>query len=526
MQAAITNSRRSSFGQAGRLLQRGWQALTSPLADPLTVKRASANSLFESVANATQGAVAIATLPGGGQVNYDRKTNVTRMRNLAKYSWAVRVALDTYRDVVARAAPQVVPFNQNRPMSKLVAAELTRLLTEPNQKGEPYSTVKEMWLEDALVVSHGEVEIQIRGNAEPYGMYVLDAGRVGFLKNWKGKPTQPRYVYLSTDGRNAKQLPDMLVMSLVSRPTSHDPLGVSELEILDRQVQAILLGDEFLLTQIANPTPGGALNLGENAGRQDVEEVRNQIETVRHPFIVMGGSQSAGFIPFNATEREIRLLDKQLWFLQAVAAVFKLPMQIFGQFHNETNRASLRGLLANKQEGMGAVLARIEEVENAQLTAKFGPIAQHNCYITYGAFNYQDETVHSQNASRRLAGIPFVSMNEERQRGGLEKRKEKVADQPLIQSGSEGLVTLEYLELKNEKLMQMLNELDDLPATESDQSDTAAANDAADEGGNRAPQRRKERKALPALPVAQTITDWLSKVLPPAAEGMGSDEGE
>src|SRR5262249_15020117 len=136
-------------------------------------------------------------------------------------------------------------------------------------------------------------------------------------------------------------------------------------------------------------------------------------------------------IPFNATEREMRVLDTQLSFKRQVAAIFQLPMAMFAE-NLELSRANTDSLLANKQEGMGALLWRIQEAENANIADKFGPVSAHNAYITYAAFNYKDMQTQADVTVKQIAGQPYISVNEAREGAGKERLKMPAADEVWI----------------------------------------------------------------------------------------------
>lgn len=377
----------------------------------------------------------------------DSKRNVKRMRNFAEYSKHVRTAIDYYRTTVGRAMPTVVPYDEKKPISKKIQTQIEALLLQPNQLKQPYSTVKEMLVEDYLVVGHGATEIQLNRGGEPMGLYPLDSARLGFLNNWDGNPKKPRYVLLD-EGVSAVKSPvfDQQAMVLINRQRSYDALGLSHVEVLDLTIQALLNGDEFLLNQVMSPTPNGALNLGQTATPQQVSQVTSAIDRVKRAFIVLGGTEGAQFIPFNATEREMRMLDTQEWFVRAVAMVFQLPLILFG-LHLEQNRANTNALLAEKQEGLGALLWKIQEAENACIAQKFGTFAEHNCMIFYPVFNHRDAAQQAGVTQTMTAGRGWITLNEAREQNGQEKLPNPSADQVWFGEG-DAMVSIEMLDEK------------------------------------------------------------------------------
>ncbi|HEX8688208.1 MAG TPA: phage portal protein, partial [Pyrinomonadaceae bacterium] len=310
------------------------------------------------------------------------KRRVLLLRQYAEHSETVRAAIDIYRDLIEQAEWQVTPYDRTRPMDEGVRAEIEELLSSPNGF-EPYSTTKAKCLvEDFLVVGHGGVELGIRRDTTPWGLFPLDAERLAFVPGWDGTdPTLPRYAELDFDGRVRRWLPDQMCMTLVNRPRSYDPLGLSHVEVLDTAIRALLQGSDQFLQQMIDRTPGGALDLGEGYTKEQLDAFRQEIQQIRNFFAVVS-SGKAKFVPFNASERDLRALDKMLFFKRMVAAIFQLPLAMLGELV-DSSRANTEALLENADRGPGALLWRIRGAENRHLVLRWGPYAKHNCMVDY-----------------------------------------------------------------------------------------------------------------------------------------------
>ena len=394
----------------------------------------------------TSGAIAVVrTTSADKSSRFFKKRNVATLRNYSQYSTLVRSAIDIYRNCIAQAELQVVPVDPQRPMNESVRREILNLVKKPNTAGTPYSVIKEEFTEDYLVVGHSGIEKGIRRNLTPYGLWPLDAGRLAIVEEWDGLDTSmPRYAELTRSGQVNRWIPDSMAMVLVNRPMSYDVLGLSHVEALDTAVRALLEGDDSFLQEMIDRTPGGALDLGEGTTQTQVDQTRQEIQAVRKAFIVMGGTKNAKFVNFSGSERDIRKLDKLMYFKRQVAAIFQLPMAMLGETV-DTSRANTDSLLENADKGPGALLWRIKEMENTNIVLPFGPYEDHNCMIDYPIMSRRDEKQQAEISKTQIGGIAWSSVNEARRASGMEPRKEKVADDVLI-TISGGVIPLSALE--------------------------------------------------------------------------------
>jgi hypothetical protein len=416
---------RKPRGLIREAIGRAFDLFTNPRGDRTLQKLGGQPDIIEAF-QTTAGALTVASLDGKDRT-IERKTTVKLLRQYADYSTVVRTAINLYRDAVGRAEPIVAPFNPKRPMNKQVEAKLKALFERPNEMRETYAQLREKAIEDYLVVGLFPWEFQITRGAEPYRIYTLDAGEIGIVKDWDGNPRMPRYVEIGPDGKVKRVFPDQMAMVMVNGQKSYSAIGVSHVEVLDTAVRALLASADFLLKLVSEPAPRGALNLGEGVNQQMVDAVRRKMEDTRHPFIIMGGTSGLEFTPFFANEEQMKVLDTQLAFKREVAAIFQLPLALFAE-NVEMSRANTESLLSNKQEGMGALLYRIAEAENMNLAQKFGNVEDHNCIITYAAFNYKDMDRQATITQQQIGDQPYISQNEARQDAGKERRENPSAD--------------------------------------------------------------------------------------------------
>lgn len=373
-----------------------------------------------------------------------KKQHVSSLRQYAEFSPTVRTALDVHRNVASLAKLDVVPSNSQKSMDKGVERELIDLLDLRMTSGDEYSDVKEQQLEDYFVIGHGVSELWLKRKGVPYNITPLDAAQIGFVQNWDGSdPAQPRYAELDNQRRVKRWLGDQHVMLMMNRKRSYDRLGLSHVEALDMAVRALLAGDDNLLAELQYPAPSGALNLGEGVDKAKAESVRSYIQSAKQwAFVVLSGASKAEFIPFK--QRDIKYMDKQIWFVREVAGIFGLPMAIFGHAVDQ-NRANMEALLDQASEGLINTLQMIRRVENGNITKKFGPIAKHNCMLDYPLLNRKDEMKQAGISAIQLAQQAFVSENEARQDAGKDPLPFQIANEVLVDT-PDGPVPLSVLE--------------------------------------------------------------------------------
>jgi hypothetical protein len=381
------------------------------------------------------GSVGVIRTSTGETSRLFKKQNIRTLRNYAEFSVWVRAAIDIYRDIVARAEWKLGPFDPKLPVNEGVEREIKKLLDEPNSARKPYSVLQEELTEDFLVLGHGVIELGLRNDATPYQLLPLDAGRLAFVQGWDGTdPRVPRYAVYDAGGMKVlRWLADPMALVLVNRSRSYDLLGLSHVEMLDLAVRALIETDDFFLREAQNPTKTGMLNLGQGVTQPQVDEVRRQLTTQRHPFGVMGGAEGASYIPFNGTEREMRMLDRQTWFVREVAAIFQVPISKLQVKAEGMTRASTEAQFDEMEEGPAALLWRLREAENQSIVLRFGTRDENNIVLDYPIMSRKDEKRQAEVSKLRLGGQSYSSVNEARRDGGLPPLDDMpVADDVLI----------------------------------------------------------------------------------------------
>ena len=423
---------------------------------------------------------AILVRDGTGNTNrLFRKRGVLLLRSYAEFCTNVRAAIDIYRNCIEQAEWQIVAADPTRKMNERVKSEIETLLNHPNPERKPYSTIQAEITEDYLVVGHGGMEFGVNRNLTPWGIFTLDAGRTAFVNDWNGTDTKkPRYCVLTGDGRVNYWLPDQMAAVLVNRPRSYDRLGLSHVEALDVAVRALLEGSDQFLQQMIDRTPGGAFDLGEGFTKPQVDQFRQEVSQMRNFFAVISGGKNSKFITFNASEKDLRALDKLLYFKRMVASIFQLPLAMLGETV-DTSRANTEALLRNADKGPGALLWRIKEMENADIVSKWGPVEEHNCKIGYPIMSARAEKVQADVRKAQTGGMRWVPINQAARDAGKPTFDSPVADDILIPTRN-GPIPLKVLEaMYYDKEGNLKPQEPEKPASDSteDEQDDAQGDD-------------------------------------------------
>jgi hypothetical protein len=395
--------------------------------------------------------VSVFNLQGRSAVEMMRKQNVLMLRRYAEHSVWVRAAIKCYRDSIGRAKGVLKQVDPQRPMNERVRREVAALFAKPNLARTPYRQLKEEFVEDYLVIGHGALELTLRKDTLPNGMRVLDAARVGMVKGWDGTDRSlPRYVLLDKSGRASRFLADEQVMCLVNCSRSYDELGLSHVEVLDLAVRVLLQADEQMLKEVSKPMPSGALNLGAGATKGQVEQVRNEMSQVEHPFVVLGGTESMSFVRFDATAAQIKRLDQCTWYVRQVAAIFgvstaKLRLAV------DTSRANTEAMFDDDLEGPGALLENIAELENAVIVQRWGDPEETNLMLDYPIMNRKSEKEQAGIGQIALGNQPWRTINEVRRNTGDPEIESAIADEILLNIGGTLIPLSTYEEQLSER---------------------------------------------------------------------------
>jgi hypothetical protein len=376
-----------------------------------------------------------------------QKQNVQALRTLAETNPWVRAAIKIYRDKVAGATPVVVTKDPSRPMNETVKAEIEALIANPTPRNTPYTTLKKMMVEDYLVLGHGVLRKKIRRDLVPYQFDIVDAQRFAFIKNWDGSPDKPHYAIIDPAKKTILEyLADQQAMVLFNSMRSYDNLGLSHVEVLFNALTSLSDGDEFLKSQVMNPTPSGMLQLGQGFQPTQADQVRAQLMANKYPFLIAAGGTGTQWVPFTASPKDLQILEAQVWFVRQICALFDISTADLA-LAVDTSRANTEAMQVKTSEGQMTLLEDIRDLENEEITLKYGSYEEHNCYLDYPVLNQRDEVTQTDIAVRQTAS-GLSSINESRAELGKEPLKLPIADDLLITVGN----TIQSVRLLNQQL--------------------------------------------------------------------------
>lgn len=394
-------------------------------------------------------AAGFAIIDQGGTKAYStllQQTNVDLFRNYAKYSTWVRAAIDYHRRMLGRASFEIIQIDSTaKPtrVDKRVKAETENLLRHPNAADESYGTIKEQWIEDYLVIGHGVAELDLRRDLTPMSIRILDAAKIGFVRDWDGTDrTTPRFCeFTDKNGGTIKRyLAHEQVLCMVNRPMSDTKLGLSHVAILHRTVLALLSGEEWLIKQLLQPMPDSMLSLGEGTTKQQADDFKYQIQQVRDKLVVIGGAKDPKVLRLSGTAEEMKILDGQEWYVRQVAAVFgmstaKLKLAV------DLSRANGETMMDDDLEMITGELTRIEELETATFINRYSYMGEINLKFSYPIMQRKDEKQQA-DIAKTQTGQAWTSINEARTRTGekpLEGKDFPYADEPILNMGKGGI---------------------------------------------------------------------------------------
>ncbi len=387
-------------------------------------------------------AIAVIDLGRGTSSQLERKLDARLLRNYAKYSVWVRAALNYKREKLGRAQFEIIPRDStekpNR-VDKFVRAEVESLIRHPNSAGDSYGILKEQLLEDYYVIGHGCFELDLFNDLTVRSIRIMDAARIGFVKNWNGTDNSvPRYVEFADNyaARVKRFLASEQVLCMVNTPMSNTKLGFSHVEALHRTIVALLSGDEFLIRQILQPVSEKLISLGEGVTQTQVDSFKYQIQQVRDKLAVIGGAKDPKVINLSASADEMKILDGCEWFVRQVAAIFNISTAKL-KLAVDTSRANTSEMMADDLEGLEGDLTRIIEIENSCFIDRYEYKGEINLKFSYPIMHRKDEKQQAFIA-RQQTGTPWGSINEARSRTGEKEYDEQempFCNEPIILMG-------------------------------------------------------------------------------------------
>lgn len=391
----------------------------------------------------TPGTSASAIFKDGKKVG---KTNVKMYRHWSAESEFVRSAIDIRKGQVSSADWDIVPYNPTKRYSKRLQQEIRDLFDTPNPLADSFNTFIEQVIEDVLVLDAGTIEIARSLSGKIRELYAIDGGEIRVSKIWDGDPDEARYFWwpFASNREEAVYLNKDIVY-IMQRPATHRVVGLSNLEVLKKSIEAELWGSDYNARQVTSASGEGIFDLGESARPDQVEEFKSYwlAEIAGKGMTAFwGGTKGAKWIPFRNNNQDMQFMQWQEYLVKKIAAVFEMHAQDL-QIANEVNKATSE-VLDQQTEQRGA--RRLLKKTQSHLTREivwdegFGGKDNNLCF-RFTRLNLRETLQNAEIDKIRLGGVAERSVNELRKDQGLEPYPEEHFDWPLAQSAT-GFVSL------------------------------------------------------------------------------------
>ncbi|KKK53376.1 hypothetical protein LCGC14_3095410, partial [marine sediment metagenome] len=167
---------------------------------------------------------------------------------------------------------------------------------------------------------------------------------------------------------------DTQIILMMENPSSHRVDGFSPMEALKATIDADLEARDFNKRMVAQTSPVGMLNIGENAGTNVVDAFRVYWDAEvagNKQMAIVGGVKNPQFIGMGQTARDMQYMQWQVYLLRKIAAVFGIAPQDLGvTFDINRANASVQQELS-EDRGFKPLLRLIEEQFNTKVIADF-----------------------------------------------------------------------------------------------------------------------------------------------------------
>ena len=223
------------------------------------------------------------------------------------------------------------------------------------------------------------------------------------------------------------------VLYLQLNPQSRSPYGISNLEIIEREVTYLKDSTEAQTKYWKNGLfVGGVIRMPEVKDINEIKRYQKYYESKLkgaenyNKWIVAGGDADFQTQPF--TPQQMQWLDSQKWFAKLVFSVFRVTPSELG-FTEDLNRATgAQQMQIYKSEAIMPILELLEEIINREIVWK--DFSERVKFTFEKEFDLDDSRKQAEIDSIRL-NMGLNSINELRDRDGLQKWDDEQYDLPM-----------------------------------------------------------------------------------------------
>lgn len=390
------------------------------------------------------------------------KTNVGMYRNWAANSEFIRTANDIRMGQLAAAEWDIVPADPARPYPRRLQRDLRELFRTPNPRDEGWEPFIKMVVEDILNLDAGSVEKVRSLRGEIKELWPIDGGRVKVNRFWDGDPLEARYYWMAENGfEEINRYSNDELIYVMQRPATHRSVGLSNLEVLKRSIEAELWGHDYNARQVSTAAGDGIFDLGENARPEQVEKFQRYFLAEvagRGATAFWGGTRGAKWIPFRNNNRDMQYMEWLEYLAKKIAGVYQLFPSDLG-FGESVNKATAQ---VQDQQGEDRGARPLMKLVAGHLTrevvwdSKFGG-RDNNLAFNFTKLNLKETLQNAQIEEIRLGKVASESVNEIRKAKGQPPLEGEHFDWPMAQS-SVGFVSLRDVPTAREVMESKMKE--------------------------------------------------------------------
>lgn len=344
-----------------------------------------------------------------------KKANAQMYRAWSWGSPPVRAAIDIRKGQVETADWDLVRFSRDMPEpDKGLMRRIREVLESPNPDDASTASLLGAVTEDLLTLDAGCIEKERMVRGEIAYLWPADGGAIAIDRFWDGDPKEPRYYWNPVPTVSTPLFNTDLVYIMTHKRTD-TPIGVSYLETLKGEIDAVLNGMLVNAHRVISNAPDGIMDMGENARREQVDAFRSYFEAElagTQTVGFWGGTKGAKFIDFGRKNVEMQFVEWIQLNIRLIAVVFQLSPQDLGLLF-DVNRASAQTQQENTEDrGQRTLLAKIGNALTAEVVWDPGWGGRNNNI----ALRFRQATDRSslQKAETKkitVAGMPVESIN-------------------------------------------------------------------------------------------------------------------
>ena len=345
------------------------------------------------------------------------KTNATTYRAWSESSVPIRVAIDILRDAVSSAEWDILPIDKTGPKNVRIAKRIKALMEEPNPR-DSFWDFSQLLVEDICVLDAGAAEKVRYPSGELAELWPVMGETIGVNAKWDGSnPSDPRYIWIP-DGTVKGTFANDDMLYLMQNPRTNSAVGLSPLEVLKNVIVSELNSVDYNSRMLRGAPPEGALNIGENAMKEDVQSAKVEWESEilgQTGFAIIGGYKAPSFLRFRDTNQEMQFREWLDYLNRQIAVAFGLsPMDLGITF--DVNRSTAEAQGENSEgRGMRPLMAKLETAFTRHVVhdESFGG-RNNNLRFAFTALNLKESKNRADINKIAMGSTPWKSANEAR----------------------------------------------------------------------------------------------------------------